>query len=78
MSNSGNMNKKQQITKEEEMNGDGDLEGYSQRIKSYITHNKGASWELIRAPETDMRGNPKKCFIEDGCSLHLQMYSHNT
>ena len=25
-----------------------------------------------------MRGNPTKCYIEDGCSLHLQMYSHNT
>ena len=25
-----------------------------------------------------MRGNPTKCFVEDGCSLHLQMYSHNT
>jgi hypothetical protein len=70
MSNSGSINKKQLITKEEEA-GDGDLEGYSQKIKTYITHNKGASWELIRAPETDMRGNPNKCFIEDGCSLHL-------
>jgi len=24
-----------------------------------------------------MRSQSTECFIEDGCSLHLQMYSHN-
>jgi len=42
-----------------------------------MTHNKGASWELIRAPDKDMRGKSTNCFQEDGCSLHLQMYSNN-
>ena len=32
-----------------------ELEGFSEKIKTYITHNKGASWELIKAPEHDMR-----------------------
>ena len=42
-----------------------------------MTHNKGASWELIKAPEKDMREKPNSCYIEDGCSLHLQMYTNN-
>jgi hypothetical protein len=41
-----------------------------------ITHNKGATWELIKAPAENLKGKATKCFTEDGCSLHLQM--HNT
>lgn len=48
-----------------------ELESFDQKIKTYISHNKGASWELIRPPESDMRGKPTNCFTEDGCSLHL-------
>lgn len=55
----------------------GKLQEFDQKIKTYISHNKGASWELIRAPEVDMRGKSSSCFLEDGCSLHLQMYSNN-
>ena len=54
-----------------------ELEAFNQKIKTYITHNKGASWELIKAPEQDMSGKTTDCFMEDGCSLHLQMYSNN-
>jgi hypothetical protein len=32
---------------------------------------------LIRAPEYDMKGKPNSCFTEDGCSLHLNMYTMN-
>lgn len=32
-----------------------ELEDFSSKIKTYITHNKGASWELIKAPDQDMR-----------------------
>ena len=53
------------------------LEAFDEKIKTYITHNKGSSWELIRAPEKDMRGRSAGCYAEDGCSLHLQMYSKN-
>ena len=52
------------------------LDQYFDKIKTYITHNKGASWELIRAPDKDMNGNNFACYIEDDCSLQLQMYSH--
>lgn len=54
----GSANRKQMQTQ-----GDGgkkanrldELEGFSEKIKTYITHNKGASWELIKAPEHDLR-----------------------
>lgn len=53
------------------------LEDFQNKIKTYMTHNKGSSWELIRAPEVDLKGKNTNCFLEDHCSLHLQMYSHN-
>jgi hypothetical protein len=34
-------------------------------IRTYITHNKGGKWELIKAPETDLEGKSRKCYIED-------------
>ena len=46
-------------------------------VKTYITHNKGAKWELVKAPEVSYRGKKTSCYIEDGCSLHLEIYSHN-
>jgi hypothetical protein len=49
----------------------GKLEEFENKIKTYITHNKGANWDLIKAPENDLRGKPAQCFLEDGCSLHL-------
>jgi len=82
MQNSGNMNKKQIVT---ELGGDKAtnrgkieaLENFNQKIKTYITHNKGATWEVIQAPEQDMRGKSTGCYAEDGCSLHLHMYTNN-
>ena len=50
---------------------------FKSKIKTYITHNKGADWQLIRAPDQDLKGKSTNCFLEDGCSLHLQMYSNN-
>jgi hypothetical protein len=46
-------------------------------VKTFITFNKGGKWDLIKAPEKDSNGKSIKCSIEDGCSLHLQMYSSN-
>ena len=46
-------------------------------IKTYVTFNKGGKWDLIKAPERDANGKTKKCYVESGCSLHLQMYSNN-
>jgi len=82
MSNSGTMNHKQAQTNRDGMKRSNtgeleQLEQFDRKIKTYITHNKGADWDLIRAPEDDMRGQSTSCYIEDGCSLHLQMYSNN-
>jgi len=77
MGNMNGMNKKQRQTHEQEFKVD---EGVSasevqQNVKTYITHNKGGKWELIKAPE--MKRNRKSgCYVEDGCSLHLEIYSH--
>lgn len=46
-------------------------------VRSYITHNKGATWDLIRPPTVTSRGNPIDCHVEDECSLHIEIYSHN-
>jgi hypothetical protein len=47
-------------------------------VRTYITHNKGGKWELIRPPATDADGKTyKKCVFEEGCSLHLHIYSSN-
>lgn len=43
-------------------------------VKTFITHNKGGKWELIKAPDNVKSGH--HCYIEDGCSLHLEIYSH--
>lgn len=45
-------------------------------MKTYITHNKGAKWELLRAPTVTSKGSPIDCHVEDNCSLHLEIYSH--
>ncbi len=47
-----------------------------ENVKTYITHNKGAKWELLRAPSVTSKGAPIDCHTEDDCSLHLEIYSH--
>lgn len=47
-------------------------------VKTYITHNKGAKWELIRAPTQTSKGSPIDCNVEDDCSLHLEVYSQGS
>jgi len=74
-----NLNKKQKKTRDSvRKTGDefeiSDLENH---IRTYISHNKGGKWELIKAPATDMDGKVKKCYVEEGCSLHLHIYSSN-
>lgn len=78
---SSSMSKGQQITRKDgkkKLNRKAtSLQNFNKKIKTYITHNKGASWELIRAPEKDISGKNTKCYAEDGCSLHLNMYTMN-
>ena len=47
-----------------------------QHVKTYITHNKGGKWDLIKAPEKFGNSQSTNCYLEDGCSLHLEIYSH--
>jgi len=44
-------------------------------VRTMITHNKGGSWDPIKAPEKTSKGKHIKCFAEDGCSLHFEIYS---
>lgn len=46
-------------------------------IRTYVTHNKGGKWDLIKAPTTDSEGNKVDCYLEEGCSLNLEVYSSN-
>lgn len=46
-------------------------------VKTYITHNKGGKWELIKAPDQDSDGRKLVCYADEGCSLHLHIYSSN-
>lgn len=75
----GMMNAKQMATRQDEKKNVGTSRqstiGFRDNIKTYISHNKGAFWELVRAPETDMKGKPTKCYLEDGCSLHFNIYN---
>ena len=56
-----------------------DAKDLDNNIKTYITHNKGGKWELIRAPTEDSDGNKltTACVFEEGCSLNLHIYSSN-
>jgi len=72
-----NINRKQQRTKDS-INKEGeDLASESNGIRTYITHNKGGRWELIKAPTTDLNGEKIDCYLEEGCSLNLEIYSSN-
>jgi len=78
MNANGNENRKQRQTEEHVFGG---MEGVpahevQDNVKTYITHNKGGKWELIKAPEVSKRGKKTACYVEDGCSLHLEIYSH--
>ena len=73
-----NMNRKQkdtagQVFKIEEQVSASEVE---QNVRTFITHNKGGKWELIKAPETFPNGKRTGCYLEDNCSLHLEIYSH--
>jgi len=54
-----------------------ELHELEDNIRTYMTHNKGGKWELIKAPVEDSDGKTIRCYIEDNCSLHLQIYSSN-
>jgi hypothetical protein len=70
---SSNINKKQKKTKMS-IQKDGDeftSKDLEKNIKTFITHNKGGKWELIKSPAEDSDGKKINCYVEDDCSLNL-------
>ena len=60
-----NINKKQQRTKDS-INKEGEDVADSSGIRTYITHNKGGKWELIKAPMTDSVGKKSTVIWKKG------------
>jgi hypothetical protein len=52
------VNSKQQHTRQSVQKTGEDVEIFSleENIRTYITHNKGGKWELIKAPEKNIDG----------------------
>lgn len=52
-------------------------DGQPKRLMSKITHNDGAQWAPIPAPQKDAEGHDYDCDVEDvnKCSLHLHAYT---
>jgi len=77
MQNSGGMNAKQATTNTQvhriaESVAATEVETH---VRTMITHNKGASWDVVKAPLKTSKGKSIQCLREDGCSLHLEIYS---
>jgi len=71
------MNKKQRQTKRFDQKADL-RESIDENMVTLVSFNKGGKWQKIRAPEKDSDGHSTKCLEEDGCHLHLQIYSSGT
>lgn len=69
----GNLNPKQMRTRDSvrKTGEDFEISDLESNVRTYITHNKGGKWDLIKAPAVDLSGKARKCYIEEGCSLHL-------
>jgi len=78
MNGDGNRSKKQ-VKTERSVNRIEDSVAASEvqdNVRTYITHNKGAKWELLNSPKVTSKGKAIDCYTEDDCSLHLEIYSH--
>ncbi|XP_018082701.1 VPS10 domain-containing receptor SorCS1 isoform X1 [Xenopus laevis] len=42
------------------------------KVKTFITYNKGRDWNLLQAPDSDLKGNAVNCQLPY-CSLHLHL-----
>ncbi|KAG3264128.1 VPS10 domain-containing receptor SorCS1-like, transcript variant X1 [Ictidomys tridecemlineatus] len=38
------------------------------QVKTFITYNKGRDWRLLQAPDTDLRGDPVHCLLQQQVS----------
>lgn len=52
-------------------------DGEKKKLKSMITHNDGAQWAYIEAPQEGLQGKEFDCDVKDKqkCSLHLHGYT---
>ena len=52
-------------------------EGQRKKLKTMITHNDGAEWAPLKAPQTDSEGHDFGCDVKnvEKCSLHLHSYT---
>ena len=75
---SGNINSKQKETESQVFKIEESIPAseVQENVRTYITHNKGGRWDLLKAPEESSSGKKIGCYLEDGCSLHLEIYSH--
>ena len=53
------------------------MKDLEKNVRTYITHNKGGKWSLIKAPTKDSEDRKIDCYLEEGCSLNLEIYSSN-
>jgi hypothetical protein len=51
--------------------------GANKKLKSMITHNDGAEWTLLQAPETDALDQKYPC-AGSGCTLHIHSYTERS
>ncbi|KAL8726899.1 MAG: hypothetical protein Q9181_005890 [Wetmoreana brouardii] len=51
--------------------------GNGKKLKTMITHNDGAEWSPLKAPQQDLEGKPYECKTDNNadCSLHLHGYT---
>lgn len=61
-------------------NADAVKDGVPKKLQTKITHNDGAQWDFIKAPETDADGKKYECIGKgpEKCSLHLHSYTERT
>ena len=61
-----------QVANQEEAN-----QGKTKNLKTLITHNDGAQWAPMQAPQKDAEGQDWGCNVKDikKCSLHLHSYT---
>jgi photosystem II stability/assembly factor-like uncharacterized protein len=55
-------------------------QGELKKLKTKMTHDDGAAWDLLKAPEKDSEDKPIGCDVndKDKCSLHLHGYTERT
>lgn len=51
---------------------------FNSNIKTYITFNKGGSWQRLTPPSTDSNNKRIKCSPDNDCYLNIYIYRETT